>query len=96
MKKFLLLLCLTAVILLSSCSGKGTLEEAYTYARDKAKFDFFAVTDHSNGFKWDSYVNKQIAIADSFNEDGKYATYKSQWQVEQYYTRKGSVFKLYV
>ena len=27
MKKFLLLLCLTAVILLSSCSGKGTLEE---------------------------------------------------------------------
>ena len=30
--------------------GAGTLEEAYTYARDVAKLDFFAVTDHSNSF----------------------------------------------
>lgn len=30
--------------------GAGTLEEAFTYARDVAKLDFFAVTDHSNSF----------------------------------------------
>lgn len=30
--------------------GSGTLAEAYTYARDIAKLDFFAVTDHSNAF----------------------------------------------
>lgn len=30
--------------------GAGTLVEAYSYARDVAKLDFFAVTDHSNAF----------------------------------------------
>ncbi len=30
--------------------GSGTLTEAYAYARDIAKLDFFAVTDHSNSF----------------------------------------------
>lgn len=30
--------------------GSGTMEEAYTYARDVAKLDFFALTDHSNYF----------------------------------------------
>lgn len=30
--------------------GAGTLAEAYAYARDVAKLDFFAVTDHSNSF----------------------------------------------
>lgn len=30
--------------------GAGTLAEAYKYARDTAKLDFFAVTDHSNSF----------------------------------------------
>lgn len=28
--------------------GLGTVDEAYTYARDNAKVDFIAVTDHSN------------------------------------------------
>ncbi|WP_052339898.1 choice-of-anchor I family protein [Gorillibacterium massiliense] len=30
--------------------GSGTLEDAYKYARDVAKLDFFALTDHSNYF----------------------------------------------
>jgi PKD repeat protein len=30
--------------------GAGTLAEAYAYARDASKLDFFAVTDHSNSF----------------------------------------------
>ncbi|OPX42824.1 endo-1,4-beta-xylanase A precursor [Ruminiclostridium hungatei] len=30
--------------------GSGTLKEAYEYARNVAKLDFFAVTDHSNYF----------------------------------------------
>lgn len=30
--------------------GAGTLQEAYTWARDRANLDFFAVTDHSNSF----------------------------------------------
>ncbi len=30
--------------------GAGTLSEAYAYARDVAKLDFFAITDHSNSF----------------------------------------------
>ncbi|ULO05488.1 choice-of-anchor I family protein [Paenibacillus sp. 19GGS1-52] len=30
--------------------GSGTLAEAYAYARDVAKLDFFALTDHSNYF----------------------------------------------
>jgi len=30
--------------------GSGTLQEAYSYAKNVAKLDFFAVTDHSNSF----------------------------------------------
>jgi len=33
--------------------GIGEVEEAYRYARDDAKLDFFAVTDHSNSFGGD-------------------------------------------
>ncbi|BBI35649.1 hypothetical protein KCTCHS21_50480 [Cohnella abietis] len=35
--------------------GQGTLAEAYTYARDQGKFDFFIVTDHSNSFDSATY-----------------------------------------
>ncbi|RKP53994.1 hypothetical protein D7Z26_11430 [Cohnella endophytica] len=35
--------------------GQGTLDEAYIYARDQGKFDFFIVTDHSNSFDTASY-----------------------------------------
>lgn len=34
----------------TNSDGAGTLDEAYTWARDNAKLDFFAVTDHSNAY----------------------------------------------
>jgi len=66
--------------------GTGTPEEAYTYARDVAKADFVAITDHSNWFDND-LANENIKdykestsaswkklrqTADSFNEDNKF------------------------
>ncbi|MBS7262766.1 MAG: hypothetical protein KIG36_04080, partial [Eubacteriales bacterium] len=51
--------------------GKGTLEEAYAYARDEAHFDFFSVTDHSH-WTWEYYLGRQIAVADSFDEPGRF------------------------
>lgn len=73
--------------------GQGTPDEAYTWARDNGKADFFAVTDHSNSFdndiqctmtdgspstEWTSL--KQIA--DKYNENGRYvaiAGYEMTW-----------------
>lgn len=51
--------------------GKGTTADAYTYARN-AGVDFFAVTDHSYTSSKNPYLNDQIAIADSFNQPGKF------------------------
>lgn len=42
--------------------GQGTLEEAYNYAKNTAKADFFAVTDHSNSF--DNDVTGSLLNAD--------------------------------
>lgn len=58
----------------SVSDGKGTTEEAYIYARDRGGVDFFAVTDHSYNNVMSSYLNSQIAIADSFNVPGKFVT----------------------
>lgn len=52
--------------------GKETVKEAYKYARDVAKLDFFSVTDHSNSFKNDVYQNKHQSNADYYNEPGKF------------------------
>src|SRR5699024_4832855 len=66
--------------------GTGTPDDAYTYARDKGKADFFAVTDHSNWFD-NELDNENITDisestsekwkllhekADAYNEDGEY------------------------
>lgn len=63
--------------------GQGTPEEAYAWARDMGKADFFAVTDHSNSL--DSDTSATLAdgsmssewknlhtIADKYNENGKF------------------------
>lgn len=34
----------------TNSDGIGTLDDAFSHAKDKAKLDFFAVTDHSNSF----------------------------------------------
>lgn len=55
--------------------GSGTLTEAYAYARDKAKLDFFAVTDHSNSFDTASKDDK----AGTYNL-GDYNKNNVKWQ----------------
>ena len=52
--------------------GKETVKEAYAYARDVAKLDFFSVTDHSNSFQNAVYQNKHQTNADNYNEPGKF------------------------
>lgn len=66
--------------------GTGTPDDAYSWARDKGKADFFAVTDHSNWFD-NELDNENITDtsqstssdwkllnqkADEYNEDGEY------------------------
>ena len=58
----------------SESDGKGTVQQAYEYARDVAKLDFFAVTDHSNSITPTEYANIHIATADKLNDPGKYVT----------------------
>ena len=52
--------------------GQGTIEEAYAYARDVAKLDYFSITDHSNYFKGDTYQVTHVNNAESFNEPGEF------------------------
>lgn len=58
----------------SESDGEGTVEEAYAYARDVAKLDFFAITDHSNSINLNTYKNTHKPIADEYNNPGKYVT----------------------
>lgn len=66
--------------------GQGTLDQAYTWARDEGEADFFAVTDHSNWFDNDK-ANEDItdvsqstsskwklmnSKADQYNKDGEF------------------------
>ena len=73
--------------------GQGTIDEAYTYARDNANVDFIAVTDHSNWFDNDTSANMGdgsvseewklgLATADKYNKDGEFAAiygYEMTW-----------------
>jgi len=73
--------------------GLGTPEEAFTYARDNAKADFFAITDHSNSFDNDTLATLNDGsksqewtslheIADRFNKDDKFVAigaYEMTW-----------------
>ena len=56
----------------SDSDGKETVKEAYAYARDVAKLDFFSVTDHSDSFKNSVYQGKHIPNADEFNDPGNF------------------------
>lgn len=73
--------------------GQGTVDDAYSYARDNANLDFFAVTDHSNWFDNDIKANiadgsqsvawnKGQDAANKYNEDGEFAAlygYEMTW-----------------
>jgi len=57
----------------SYSDGVLTPKDAYQYARDKSKLDFFAVTDHSQCLTFDEYADV-IAQANRCNAPGKFAT----------------------
>lgn len=73
--------------------GKGTLDEAYTWARDNGKADYIAITDHSNWFDNDKAANindgsmskawvNAHEVADKYNEEGKFTAiygYEMTW-----------------
>lgn len=66
--------------------GRGTGDDAFTWARDQGKADFFAITDHSNWFDNDRNSENITDVsqstsntwksmhrdADKYNEDGKF------------------------
>ncbi len=68
--------------------GKETVKEAYKYARDVAKLDFFSVTDHSNSFTNSVYQNKHQSNADSYNDPGTFVAlfgYEQTYSAATYY-----------
>ena len=73
--------------------GSGTLSEAYEWAKNKGKADYYAVTDHSNWFDNDvsanildgsvstAWTNSQ-KVADSYNKDNEFSAmygYEMTW-----------------
>ena len=62
--------------------GVQTVLEAYAYARDVAKLDFFSVTDHSNSFKNEVYQTTHQSNADYYNDPG---TFVALYGYEQTY-----------
>ena len=63
--------------------GRGEAISAYKMARDEAKLDFFAVTDHSellHFWPWSKKYKKLMSIANAFNKDHKFAAlYGFEW-----------------
>ncbi|MBO4322337.1 MAG: hypothetical protein J5919_04985 [Clostridia bacterium] len=56
----------------SDSDGTGMPEDAYEYARDIGKVDYFSVTEHSH-YVDDAKYSRQKRIADSFDEPGRFA-----------------------
>lgn len=67
----------------SLSDGKGKPKDAYRMARDDAKLDFFALTDHALSipmWPWDAKWNLTGKTADSFNEDGRFVALRGfEW-----------------
>ncbi len=57
----------------SESDGAGTVTQAYEYARDIAKLDFFAVTDHSNSMTRTILETKHAKISAELNQPGSFA-----------------------
>lgn len=59
--------------------GTGTPEEAYTYAKNIAKLDFFALADHSQWLT-DEEWNQSKQAANNANQDGDFVTFQGfEW-----------------
>ena len=72
----------------SESDGQGTVKEAYTYARDVAKLDFFSITDHSNSITSGKYQNTHQPVANNFNEPGEFVAlygYEQTYNVTSYF-----------
>jgi hypothetical protein len=60
-------------------SGKGTLDQAYTYSRDIAKLDFFGLSDYCTQIDSQEWAETKT-IADKYNRDGSFVTFKGfEW-----------------
>ncbi len=57
----------------NASDGKGTPEEAYIYARDVGKVDYFAVTDHNFDAKLHDLYEVFPPLTEKYNAPGKYA-----------------------
>lgn len=57
----------------SYSDGQGSPTQAYNYARDVAKLDFFSLTDHSNSLTAEEYTATR-KVSDEINDPGRYVT----------------------
>jgi hypothetical protein len=68
----------------SVSDGTGTPSEAYEYARDVAKMDFFGISDHADAIspaRWTALKT----VADRFNQDGVFVTFRGfEWSSKKY------------
>ncbi len=72
----------------SDSDGQATVKEAYAYARDVAKLDFFSVTDHSNSFENAVYQSRHLKNADEYNDPGSFVAlygYEQTYSSATYY-----------
>ncbi len=56
----------------------GSLDEAYTMARDEGGLDFFGVTDHAEFliiWPWERKWKRTLAAADAFDEPGRFVAF---------------------
>ena len=68
--------------------GVQTVKDAYKYARDVAKLDFFSVTDHSNSFKNGVYTGTHQTNANNYNDPGTFVAlygYEQTYSAATYY-----------
>ena len=59
--------------------GSGSLDEAYSHARDEGGLDFFSTADHSEQISSSEWNNTKN-VANSYNQDGVFTTfYAFEW-----------------
>jgi hypothetical protein len=68
----------------ANSDGTGTPEEAFTWARDGAKFDFYFMTDHAEYLTPISWSDEGTQ-ADAFNNDGQFVAVRGfEWSHPYY------------
>jgi hypothetical protein len=59
--------------------GEGTAEEAFQWARNEARYDFYAITDHAEFLTAEEW-QETAEQADAFNEDGTFVALRGfEW-----------------